>query len=66
MSVGRSPVDTGEDMGVGKVGRMQMWARRVGGEQGGRFAGGQDTGEDVGMSEEVGRMQAWARRGGEG
>ena len=25
-------------------------------------AGGQDTGEDVGMSKEVGRMQVWARR----
>ena len=39
--------------------------RRAGGEQGHGCAGGQDTGEDTGMSK-VGRMQVWARRvGGE-
>src|SRR5882672_10110351 len=60
-SVGRSPVDTGEDMGMGKeVGRTQVWARRAGGERGCGCAGGQDTGEDVGVSK-VGRMQVWVR-----
>src|SRR5882672_9670952 len=65
-SVGRSPVDTGEDTGMGKeVGRTQVWERRAGGERGCGCAGGQDTGEDTGMSE-VGRMRVWARTvGGE-
>ena len=52
-------MDTGEDVCVGEVGRMQV-------DRGHRWTGGQDTGEDVGMSQEVGRMQVWARRGGEG
>jgi len=44
-------------MGMGvEVGRTQAWARRVGGEWGHGCAGGQDTGEDLGMSKELGRM----------
>jgi len=49
-----------------RVGRTWAWVRRVGIEQGCGCAGGQDSGEDMDMSEEVGRMWAWARRvGGE-
>ena len=31
-SVRMSPVDTGEDVHMGEVGRMQAWVRRMGGE----------------------------------
>ena len=58
----------GQGQDVGKeVGRTQAWVRRVGSEQGHGHAGGQDAGEDMGMSEDVGRMWGWVRRlGGEG
>jgi len=58
----------GQGQDVGKeVGRTQAWVRRVGSEQGHGHAGGQDAGEDMGVSEGMGRMCVWVRRvGGEG